>query len=53
MRTIFLEQAVPNEAARALYTGRGFLPVGRRAGYYRGRDGHPVDAVVLRREFPL
>lgn len=48
VRTVFLEQAAPNAAAQALYASRGFQPVGRRAGYYRGRDGAVVDAVVLR-----
>ena len=34
-------------AARGLYLGRGFKPVGRRAGYYR-RESGAVDAIVLR-----
>lgn len=50
VRTIFLEQAAPNQAAQGLYASRGFQPVGRRAGYYRGRDGAVIDAVVLRRD---
>jgi len=50
VKTVFLEQAAPNEAAQALYAGRGFQPVGRRTGYYRNRDGEAVDAVVLRRD---
>lgn len=50
VKTIFLEQAAPNEAAQALYLGRGFQPVGRRNGYYRNRAGAPVDAVVMRRD---
>ena len=45
---IVLEVAVDNSAALALYTGRGFMPVGHRRNYYReaGRRG---DALVLRR----
>jgi ribosomal-protein-alanine N-acetyltransferase len=53
VRKVFLEQAAPNAAAQALYIGRGFQPVGRRGGYYRGRDGAAVDAVVLRRELAV
>jgi len=44
---MFLEVRESNIAARALYTSRGFVAVGRRRGYYR----HPVeDALVLRRD---
>jgi ribosomal-protein-alanine N-acetyltransferase len=44
-----LEVAASNAAARALYARLGYLPAGRRAGYYRrpGRDA--VDALVLRK----
>jgi ribosomal-protein-alanine N-acetyltransferase len=44
---IVLEVAVDNSAALALYTGRGFMPVGRRRNYYR-QTGRRVDALVLR-----
>lgn len=47
IHSVFLEQAAPNQAAGALYARRGFCQVGQRAGYYRGADGRPVDAVVL------
>jgi ribosomal-protein-alanine N-acetyltransferase len=50
VKTVFLEQAAPNAAAQGLYLGRGFQPVGRRAGYYRNREGAAVDAVILRRD---
>lgn len=44
---MFLEVRESNAAARALYSSRGFVTVGRRRGYYR----HPVeDALVLRRD---
>jgi ribosomal-protein-alanine N-acetyltransferase len=44
--TVFLEVRDSNEAAQALYRGRGFVAAGRRKGYYR----RPVeDAVVMRR----
>jgi ribosomal-protein-alanine acetyltransferase len=46
---VFLEVRAGNAAARALYQRQGFLPVGRRAGYYR----NPVeDAIVLRLALP-
>ena len=44
--TVYLEVRDSNEAAQALYRGRGFLAVGRRKAYYR----RPAeDAVVMRR----
>lgn len=43
-RHVYLEVRGSNHAARRLYEGEGFEPVGRRRGYYR----HPVeDAIVL------
>lgn len=43
---VHLEVRESNAAAQALYASRGFVPVGRRRGYYR----QPAeDAVVLRR----
>ncbi len=46
-RTLFLEVAESNDAARALYAGFGFEPVGRRPRYYRTASGRE-DALVLR-----
>ena len=46
---LFLEVAEDNAAARALYAATGFAAVGRRRAYYRGPDGAPVAALVLRR----
>ena len=44
-KAVFLEVRASNAAAQALYRSFGFLPVGRRSGYYR----HPTeDAVILR-----
>jgi [ribosomal protein S18]-alanine N-acetyltransferase len=43
---IFLEVAVDNSAALALYTGRGFTPVGHRPNYYQ-QASRRVDARVL------
>jgi [ribosomal protein S18]-alanine N-acetyltransferase len=46
-RNMYLEVRESNEAARRLYTARGFEEIGRRKHYYR----HPVeDAIVLRLE---
>ena len=44
--TLFLEVAEDNAAALALYRGAGFLPAGRRPGYYHRASG-AVAAVVL------
>jgi ribosomal-protein-alanine N-acetyltransferase len=43
---LFLEVGEDNAPARALYAGAGFVPVGRRRGYY-ARAGGAVDALVL------
>jgi ribosomal-protein-alanine N-acetyltransferase len=42
-----LEVAADNKAARRLYARAGFVPVGRRAHYYRSAGGG-VDALILR-----
>jgi ribosomal-protein-alanine N-acetyltransferase len=47
--TLFLEVAMDNVSAQALYTAAGFEPAGRRAGYYRRAGAPSVDALVLRR----
>jgi ribosomal-protein-alanine N-acetyltransferase len=44
-KALFLEVALRNTAARALYTEAGFLEVGRRRRYYADGD----DALVMRR----
>ncbi len=43
---LFLEVAEDNAPARALYARAGFVPVGRRKGYY-ARPAAAVDALVL------
>lgn len=48
-RTVFLEVAVDNHTALALYRAAGFADAGRRRGYYAGAGGHRVDALVLSR----
>lgn len=49
IRTMFLEVAASNAAARGLYQRLGFADAGLRKGYYRTRDGFE-DAIVMRRE---
>jgi len=46
---MFLEVAVDNPGAIALYERAGFAAVGRRAAYYSRPHGGGVDAVVMRR----
>jgi len=46
-RSVVLEVAIDNIAARAFYASRGFTSVGRRPNYYP-RAGRLVDALVLR-----
>ncbi len=50
---IFLEAAVGNVAARALYAGLGFAEVGRRKAYYAVGPDKREDAVILRSNLPL
>lgn len=45
---IFLEVAEDNAAAHGLYAAAGYLPSGRRPGYYARPDG-AVAALVLRK----
>lgn len=47
-QTVFLEVAVDNAAALALYRAAGFVEIGGRSGYYRRPDG-AVDAVLMSR----
>jgi len=46
-RSVVLEVAADNKAARGLYADRGFVSVGYRPNYYR-RGGRCVDALILR-----
>jgi ribosomal-protein-alanine N-acetyltransferase len=48
-RTMFLEVAVGNRAARALYDRLGFREAGRRKAYYAASE----DALILRVDLPL
>lgn len=47
-RTVFLEVACDNEAAKRLYRGAGFEIVGLRKRYYGNRDGTFADAAIMR-----
>lgn len=49
VRTLFLEVAEDNAAARGLYALYGFAEAGRRKGYYAHPQGR-VDALILRRD---
>ncbi|MDP3174608.1 MAG: GNAT family N-acetyltransferase, partial [Phenylobacterium sp.] len=44
----FLEVAVDNPAAEALYAGLGFRRIATRRGYYSRPGGEEVDAFVMR-----
>jgi len=49
-RRMVLEVATNNAAARALYLGAGFEPVGGRARYYRDQTGADTDAEIFARD---
>jgi len=48
---VFLEVAVNNEAAIAMYESMGFDRLGRRPGYYLVENGRKVDALMMVRIF--
>ena len=50
-RSAYLEVAVDNAAALALYTAAGFVRAGLRKEYYGDGQGGRKDAAVMRREF--
>lgn len=49
VKSVWLEVAEPNGAARRFYEGAGFAVVYRRPGYYVGRSGASADALTMRR----
>ncbi|MBS0241222.1 MAG: ribosomal protein S18-alanine N-acetyltransferase [Proteobacteria bacterium] len=49
-KSLFLEVAESNSAARALYAKTGFHEAGRRKGYYTKTDGSKEDALLLKCE---
>ncbi|MBL6638262.1 MAG: GNAT family N-acetyltransferase [Planktomarina sp.] len=48
-RSVFLEVAADNAPALGLYKSLDFEHVGRRAGYYKRRDGTTCDALIFRK----
>ena len=50
-KSIHLEVAEDNAAARALYAKLGYSEAGRRHAYYAS-EGGSVDAIVMRRDLP-
>jgi len=52
-QSLFLEVAVANKAAFALYSGLGFAQAGRRPAYYRTPEGTAADAFTLKAALPL
>jgi ribosomal-protein-alanine N-acetyltransferase len=49
---VFLEVAVDNGPALALYRSIGFSVVGRRKDYYAAESGGPTDALVMKWDRP-
>ena len=49
--SMFLEVAIDNLAALALYRARGYTEEGRRRGYFLRKDGRRVDARILAKHF--
>ncbi len=50
IETMFLEVRDGNRAAQQLYERAGFVAVGRRRDYYRGRSAETFDAITMRRQ---
>ena len=48
IEALFLEVAVDNDAALALYRACGFVRAGLRKAYYSRKSGVPVDGYILR-----
>ncbi len=46
----FLEVCAANHPAIALYRACGYAEAGRRAGYYRDRDGKRADAILMHKQ---
>lgn len=48
VRSLFIEVAAGNDAARRLYESAGFTAAGHRPGYYARTAGEAEDAIVMR-----
>ena len=51
IKSLFIEVAVSNQAALALYASRGFMAAGVRKNYYERVHGAREDALVMRKSF--
>lgn len=49
-RRAFLEVALDNDAARALYASCGYIRTGLRPAYYPRTGAHAADAVIMARD---
>jgi tRNA threonylcarbamoyl adenosine modification protein YeaZ/ribosomal-protein-alanine acetyltransferase len=49
VKSLFIEVAVSNHAALALYTSSGFEKAGERKNYYKRGDGSHEDALIMRK----
>lgn len=49
-RRLFLEVSIDNAPALALYERAGFIPVGRRSGYYQSVGDVATDAIVMTKD---
>ena len=50
---LFLEVAVDNAPARALYLGLGYAEIGSRKAYYHRPDGSRVDALIMGKDLAV
>ena len=50
IQKLFLEVSVDNAPALALYERAGFIPVGRRRGYYQSVGDLAADAIVMTKD---
>ena len=49
VKSLFIEVAVSNQAALALYASSGFEKAGTRKNYYERGDGSHEDALIMRK----
>jgi tRNA threonylcarbamoyl adenosine modification protein YeaZ/ribosomal-protein-alanine acetyltransferase len=49
VKSLFIEVAISNHAALALYASRGFEKTGTRKNYYERGDGRHEDALIMRK----